>query len=156
MTRLSLILGLVVFLSDRLHKFIQIEHLGWQGGEYARITSFFDYVLVWNTGISYGFLTGLPVWGLIVLMTFAIALLGFWWWRETSVVAKSGLAICIGGALSHIIDRFIYGAVPDFFHFHWNELSFYVFNISDTAITFGVGLLLLDLVLTRKSEIPSN
>lgn len=145
-----------MFLADRIHKFIQIEHFGWQGGEYARITSFFDYVLVWNTGISYGFLTDLPVWGLLVLMTFAITLLGFWWWRETSAVAKVGLAICIGGALSHIIDRFIYGAVPDFFHFHWNELSFYVFNISDTAITFGVGLLLLDLVLTRKSETPSN
>lgn len=143
---LSIVLGFAAFFADRIHKFVQIEQLGWRGGEFIRVTDFFDYVLVWNTGISYGFLTGLPVAGLIVLMVLATGLLGYWWWQEESQLTRAGLAICLGGAVSHIIDRMVYGAVPDFFHFHWAEWSFYVFNISDTAITIGVCLLLVDLV----------
>jgi signal peptidase II len=146
----SIVLGLAAFLLDRGHKFIQIEHLGWRGGEFIRVTGFFDYVLVWNTGISYGFLTGLPVGGLIAMMVVASALLVFWWWREDAFLTKVGLAICLGGAVSHIIDRIIYGAVPDFFHFHWSDWSFYVFNLSDTAITLGVVLLVIDLIWPRK------
>jgi len=149
-TRLGIVLGLVVFVSDRAHKFVQIEQLGWRGGEFIRVTSFFDYVLVWNTGISYGLLTGLPVAALLGLMVFASGLLIYWWWREESALARTGLAICIGGAASHMIDRMIYGAVPDFFHFHWEQWSFYVFNISDSSITIGVVLLLLDLVWGKK------
>lgn len=53
--------------------------------------------------------------------------------------------LCIGGALSNAVDRVAYGAVADFFHFHWQEWSFYIFNLADVAITFGVLLLILDL-----------
>ena len=42
--------------------FVPISLTGWRGGEFIRVTDFFDYVLVWNTGISYGLLGGLPVW----------------------------------------------------------------------------------------------
>ncbi len=53
---------------------------------------------------------------------------------------------CIGGALSNALDRVLYGAVADFFHFHWQDLSFYIFNVADMAITLGVLLLILDLI----------
>jgi signal peptidase II len=53
---------------------------------------------------------------------------------------------CIGGAASNAVDRILYGAVADFFHFHWGEWSFYIFNIADMAITLGVLLLILDLI----------
>lgn len=146
---LSLVLGVMAFGLDRIHKYFQIELSGWRGGEYVHVTSFFDYVLVWNTGISYGLLDFLPTAVLLIIMALAMALLLLWWVRADTAWVRCGLALCLGGAASHIFDRWKYGAVPDFFHFHWDNWSFYVFNISDTMITIGVGLLLLDLLMPQ-------
>ncbi len=124
---------------------------GWRGGEMLRMTPFFDYVLVWNTGISYGLLDSLPVWVLGIVMLVAMVALAFWWWRSDEFLVRLGLALCLGGALSNALDRLVYGAVADFFHFHWGSWSFYIFNLADVAITFGVILLFVDLLgLTRR------
>lgn len=141
---ISLIIGADIFFLDRLHKYFQIEIEGWRGGEFVQVTSFFNYVLVWNTGISYGLFSGVPSWVLLVIMGVAVGALGVWWFTSKTVWARFGLMAILGGAISHVIDRVVYGAVPDFFHFHWQDYSFYVFNISDMAITFGVILLLID------------
>jgi signal peptidase II len=142
----SLILALVGFGADRLHKYIQIDVLGWTGGEFVQVTSFFDYVLVWNPGISYGLLGDVPFWALAALVAAALIGLSVWWFRADSGLLRAGLALAIGGALSNAFDRWRYGAVADFFHFHWQNWSFYIFNLADAAITIGVLLLLLDFV----------
>lgn len=140
----SLILGVLALLLDRAHKFIQIELQGWRGGEMVRVNELFDYVLVWNTGISYGLLGSVPVWMLGVLISGAIVGLAIWWLRAETALVRAGLALAIGGALSNGIDRVLYGAVADFFHFHWQDWSFYIFNVADVAISLGVLLLVLD------------
>ena len=140
----SLILGLVAFALDRGHKYLQVDLAGWRGGEIVRVTDFFDYVLVWNYGVSYGLLNDLPVWALGGIAIVAIAALLIWWARATDMLVRFGLMLAIGGAASNALDRLLYGAVADFFHFHWQAWSFYIFNIADTAITAGVLLLLLD------------
>lgn len=148
----SLLAGLVAFALDRGHKFAQIEVFGWKGGEYQPVTSFFDYVLVWNPGVSYGLLGDLPVWALGLVAVVAIVGLGIWWWRTGDVLVRFGLMLAIGGATSNALDRLFYGAVADFFHFHWQEWSFYIFNVADVAITFGVLLLIADFLgVGRKS-----
>uniref|UniRef100_UPI002AFDFE54 signal peptidase II n=1 Tax=Devosia sp. TaxID=1871048 RepID=UPI002AFDFE54 len=91
-------------------------------------------------------LDGLPVWALGLVMLVAIIALSVWWLRTSVRLVRMGLALCIGGALSNVIDRLVYGAVADFFHFHWGEWSFYIFNLADVAITAGVILLILDLL----------
>lgn len=163
----SLLLALLAFGLDRAHKafaiagdciaigaapcldaynaYIPFAFTNWRGGEIVRVTGFFDYVLVWNTGISYGLLANLPAWGLGVIMVAALIALVIWWLRADSQLIRLGLALCIGGALSNGLDRLLYGAVADFFHFHWGSASFYIFNIADMAITLGVILLILDL-----------
>ena len=143
---LSILWGLGAFGLDRLHKFYQLELEGWRGGEAIRVTDFFDYLLIWNTGVSYGLLGGMPLLVLGLVIAIAIAALAFWWWRATTRFVQIGLMLCIGGALSNAFDRFLYGAVADFFQFHWQEYSFYIFNIADVAITLGVLLLVLDLL----------
>jgi signal peptidase II len=158
-----LVLG---FGLDRLHKFVAISPqciggtdctgfafgfvpaslTGWQGGEYVPVTPFFDYVLVWNPGISYGLLANLPLWTIAVLTIVALIGLAVWWYRADSGLVRAGLALAIGGALSNALDRWLYGAVADFFHLHWQSWSFYIFNLADLAITLGVVLLIADLL----------
>jgi signal peptidase II len=142
----SLLVGLLAFALDRGHKFLQIDMLGWRGGEIVPVTGFFDYVLVWNPGVSYGLLNDLPVWALGAIAIVAIAALALWWSRAADPLVRFGLMLAIGGAVSNALDRLLYGAVADFFHFHWQAWSFYIFNIADVAITSGVLLLLLDFV----------
>jgi signal peptidase II len=141
---LSLLLAALAFGIDRIHKVLQIEVGGWRGGEIVRVTDFFDYVLVWNTGISYGLLSAVPAWLLGIVIAVALVALIVWWWRADTPLVRAGLAIAIGGALSNGLDRWLYGAVADFFHFHVGEWSFYIFNLADTAITIGVVFLILD------------
>ncbi len=143
---LSLGLFLLAFGADRIQKYIQIAVFGWQGGEFVSVTPFFNYMLVWNTGVSYNLFAAVPVVVLGLLMVVAIVALGVWWVRAKAPLIRAGLALCIGGALSNAVDRWLYGAVADFFHFHWQQYSFYVFNLADTAITFGVILLILDFI----------
>lgn len=163
---ISLLAGILAFAIDRAHKayhvagecialgqaqcveifthYIPLGMTGWRGGEIVRVTAFFDYVLVWNTGISYGLLGDLPVWALGIIMLIAIIGLSVWWWRADTLLIRLALALCVGGALSNALDRLLYGAVADFFHFHWGQYSFYIFNIADMAITAGVILLFVD------------
>lgn len=140
----SVWLGLLAFALDRGQKFYQIEIAHWRGGEFIPVTPFFDYVLVWNPGISYGLLNGLPVPALLAIMGMAVLFLGVWWLKAKEPLVRAGLAMILGGAISHLVDRAIYKAVPDFFYFHVGEWSFYIFNLSDTAISLGVLLLVLD------------
>ena len=165
---ISLTMAILAFGLDRAHKAFQVSSdciavgaapcvevftsyvpfamTDWRGGEVLRVTDFFDYVLVWNTGISYGLFDRLPVWGLGVVMAVAILALAIWWVRADSALIRIGLALAIGGALSNALDRLLYGAVADFFHLHWGTWSFYIFNLADVAITLGVILLLADLI----------
>ena len=171
----SLLLGLVAFALDRIHKFVQVSadcvgapssvcldyfntvaapaSSGWHGGEVVPVTPFFDYVLVWNTGVSYSLLDGVPPIALGLVAAVAIVALGIWWWRTSDKLTRLGLMLVIGGALSNALDRLLYGAVADFFHFHWQDWSFHIFNLADVAITAGVLLLILDVVgIGRKTS----
>jgi signal peptidase II len=115
------------------------------------ITPFFDLVLAWNTGISYGWFADQGPTGQALMLAFkaiAIVALAIWMARSTTLVATIGLGLIIGGAIGNAIDRMAYGAVVDFALFHvqigGQTYSWYVFNLADTAIVVGVAALLYD------------
>jgi signal peptidase II len=82
---------------------------------------------------------------LLVLFSLgAIAGLGWWLWNAGRRSLTIGLGLVIGGAMGNLVDRVVYGKVADFFHFHAFGYDWYVFNIADAAITFGVIALLYD------------
>jgi len=143
---LSLLLGFAAFAADRLHKFVQMDVMGWAEGRFVPVLPFLDLGFVYNRGVSFGLLGTLPFWAVIVVVSVALVALVVWWARSSSTLVRVGLAICIGGAVSNIVDRWLYGAVADFFWLHWGEISFFVFNVADAAITLGVCLLLIDLL----------
>ncbi len=147
---LSILIGFLGFLLDRGQKFYQIDILGWRGGERINITGFFDYVLVWNKGVSFGLLDSTNPIIKYFLIGLALLIIIVWWFKTTDMLTKFGLALCVGGAISNIIDRFLYGAVADFFHFYLGQYSFYIFNLADVLISLGVALLLLEMLIPKK------
>ena len=64
----------------------------------------------------------------------------------------AALALILGGALGNVVDRAMHGHVIDFLLFHWRDAAFPAFNVADSAITVGAGLLILDeLLRVRRS-----
>jgi signal peptidase II len=123
-----------------------------------RLTPFLDIVLVWNTGISYGwFQQSGPAgqWALLGVKAVAVVLLGIWLARADSRLTALALGLIIGGAVGNAVDRLAYGAVVDFVLFHVTTASWafhwYVFNLADAAIVAGVAGLLYDSLLTRSA-----
>ena len=142
---LSILFGLAAFGADRLHKYIQMDVMGWPEGRFVPVLPFLDIGFIYNRGVSFGLLGSLPVWAVGIVVAVALTALVVWWARSTSGLVRAGLAFCIGGAVSNAVDRWLFGAVADFFYLHWGDTPFFVFNVADAAITAGVCLLLLDL-----------
>jgi signal peptidase II len=74
----------------------------------------------------------------------AVGGLGWWLWVSERLALTVGFGLVIGGALGNLIDRLVYGKVADFFHFYGLGYDWYVFNVADAAITFGVIAILYD------------
>ncbi|MBI3673507.1 MAG: signal peptidase II [Rhizobiales bacterium] len=131
-------LAILVFAIDQSYKWWMLNAFAIAERQPVPVTSFFDLVLVWNTGVSYGLFrthSQAP----LILVSLAVSL-ALWLWacRAKEMLATAALAIIIGGALSNALDRAHYGAVADFFLFHLGSLSWYVFNFADVAIVAGV------------------
>jgi signal peptidase II len=118
------------------------------------VTPFFNLILVWNQGVSYGMFqqsTEIGRWALTLFKVAAAIGLSIWAWRSHEKWLVLGLGLIAGGAIGNAIDRVLYGAVLDFAHFFWRGFSWYVFNIADAAIVVGVGFLLYDGLITGRS-----
>ncbi|QDW36716.1 signal peptidase II [Bradyrhizobium sp. KBS0727] len=117
----------------------------------VRVTPFFDLVLAWNVGISFGWFqtdSQIAQIGLMAVKAIAVIVLGVWMARSRTLLATLALGLIIGGAVGNGIDRFLHGAVVDFALFHLqiggNTFNWYVFNLADVAIVAGVAALLYD------------
>jgi len=117
----------------------------------VRVTPFFDLVLAWNVGISFGWFQTDNQFAQLALMAIkavAVIVLGVWMVRSTTLLATLALGLIIGGAVGNGIDRFLHGAVVDFALFHLDiggkTFNWYVFNLADVAIVAGVVGLLYD------------
>ena len=144
-SRLGLTVAFAVFVIDRVNKPWLVEIYDLPARGVVEGTGFFDIVMVWNRGISYGLLQqdgDLGRYGLIVLALVLSLVLVVWLARTTSAATALALGLVIGGALSNPIDRMIWGAVADFYRLHAWGYSWYVFNVADAAIVVGAIFLL--------------
>jgi len=113
----------------------------------VRVTPFFDLVLSWNPGISFGLFRDNPEmggWLFIAVAGLITVTLVVWLARVERGFLMLAIGLIIGGAVGNIIDRLRFGAVIDFLYFHLGEYGFPAFNVADSAITVGVALILID------------
>jgi signal peptidase II len=151
LTGFGVIAALIVALLDQALKLwlLFVFRLADKGA--VAFAPFVDLVLTWNSGISYGWFQQegpFGQWALLVVKAIAVLLLWIWLARAATRPTAIALGLIIGGAIGNAIDRLAWGAVVDFAHFHVKfgekDLSWYVFNLADTAIVVGVAALLYD------------
>ncbi|HTS55670.1 MAG TPA: signal peptidase II [Burkholderiales bacterium] len=135
-----------VVLLDQLSKHLMGQLLG-PGGS-MRVTPFFDLVLVLNPGAAFSFLSSAAGWQreLFIAIALAASVLIVYLMRKHGAerVFCFALGLILGGAIGNVIDRVQLGAVVDFLHFHLGEYYWPAFNLADSAITCGAGLLIWD------------
>jgi len=144
-------LGVAAILLDQLTK-AWIQH-GLALHESITFLPVLEIVHWRNAGAAFSFLAGAGGWQRWLFTLFALAVsvgLLTWLARLDGLQQKlqsCGLMLIVAGALGNVIDRIRHGYVVDFIAVHWDEHWFPAFNVADSCITVGAGLILLDALL---------
>lgn len=137
--------GIIIVL-DQLSKWIVLASL--QPGETRYVAPFFNWVLTFNAGAAFSFLSDAGGWQ---RWFFTVLALGVSLWIVSMLRRHSGefrlslaLTLILGGALGNVVDRIRFGAVVDFVQWHAAGYYWPAFNIADSAITLGALLMVWD------------
>ena len=147
MIRLGLALAAVVLVLDQASKWWLLEIVGMPFRPPIVVTPFFNLVMVWNRGVSFGLFAHEDALMPYVLSGVAIAVstgLFVWLSRADRRWIAVALGLVIGGAVGNVIDRLRFGAVADFFDLHVAGWHWPAFNVADAAIVVGVAMILAD------------
>lgn len=145
------LLALAILAVDQLTKWLVLGTVA--DYQVHPVTHYFNLVLVWNRGVSFGMLNSLGEHGPWLLTALAAGIGAFlivWLYRETRTLTRLALWLVLAGAVGNSIDRVRFGAVVDFLDFHVAGYHWPAFNVADSAIVIGALLILLDsLVLSQ-------
>jgi signal peptidase II len=149
----ALALAAVILLADQASKIWVVDTLMADGWRVIEVLPFFNLVMTWNPGVSFGMFGNGAIhpWMFLAFAALLSLGLGVWLWRSTSRVLHYGLGLMIGGALGNGIDRARWGAVADFLDVHAFGWHFWAFNVADAAISIGALLLIVDSLFRRPS-----
>lgn len=144
-SRYWLTLSFVIVFLDQASKYLALHYLEY--GVPYKIASFFNIILLYNTGTAFSLLSGAGGWQRWFLSAIAlimIIVLRAWLIRLKPKSYAAAFAICLvlGGAIGNFIDRIRLGYVIDFIQWHYHDYYWPVFNLADSAITVGAILLL--------------
>lgn len=147
------LIAIVAFVLDYISKRWIVNNMK-LNEQFSVIGDFFLITSHRNRGAAFGILQEQRVFFIIVTI---VILVGILWYahimrEKGSKTLLVGLALVLGGALGNFIDRVRFGEVVDFFKFNFGSYTFPIFNVADSAIVIGVGLILLDTLLEVRRE----
>ena len=146
------LIALGVIILDRVTKLAIVQTLR-LGQGIPVVPGFFDIVFVLNPGAAFGFLATLsdqvrnPLFILISILAVILILFYHTRYLRSHRLVSVALGLVLGGALGNLIDRLYYGMVVDFLDVHVGPYHWPAFNVADSAISIGVGLMILDMLL---------
>ena len=150
---LNFSLVLFIFLIDRISKLYVIhkDKINFNSEIYS--SKFLNIYLIWNEGIAFGlfsfnedYLYNFLTFLILIVIIFIILMI-----RKSDLLRKYALLLVLGGALGNFFDRLIYKAVPDFIDFHVGNFHWFIFNVADIFITFGIFFMII-IELTIKNN----
>lgn len=148
-------LSFSVLAADQATKFA-VEHATDSGWSRALIPGLLGLVHTRNRGIAFGmFADSSSPWMQMLLIVFSLSAAGVMGWllltgRAGGQRSHAGLALILGGAVGNVLDRMMQGSVVDFILVHFRSFHWPAFNLADSAIVAGAGLVLLDLLAGRR------
>jgi signal peptidase II len=150
-----LILTFAVVFLDRASKAV-IEAKTTEGWRHELVRHFIYMVHSKNTGIAFSLFADGSPWIRYVLIAGSLGVIAALAWylvagSAVSARAAAGLALLLGGATGNLTDRILRGGVTDFFEVWFGSYRYPAFNVADSAITIGAILILLDVLLPRRS-----
>ncbi len=150
----GIMLASIVFIADQAVKYAMIGPLQLKSRTQIHIMPQFDLTWAENYGVSMSFLEAKSEtqrWMLVALTAAIAAIVAVWMAREKLRGDVLALALVLGGAVGNITDRVRYGYVVDYADLHFGSFRpFYIFNLADVCITFGVLILLARAFLMRE------
>jgi signal peptidase II len=153
----ALLIALGVFVLDRWSKW-QVEHSFGAFDRKVVIPGFFDIIHSENPGVAFGIFaentshSRTPL--LVILSIVAILVLAGMLWKidRQDNLTSTGLALIFGGAIGNVYDRVSAGSVTDFLDFYTGSYHWYTFNLADSAICVGAGLLIISMLSTNRKK----
>lgn len=151
------LISLVIVLLDQLAKLLVVRSMP-LGQNIPIVPGFFDLTFVLNPGAAFSLFATLPEWirnpfFILISVGAAVLIVAYRsrYLRENRLASVS-LALIFGGAIGNLIDRLRYGVVVDFLDAHIYQYHWPIFNVADSAISVGVALLLLEMLLEWRRE----
>lgn len=144
--KIGLAVAVAIIVLDQITKVWILEGV-MQPPRLIEVTPFFNLVLAWNRGVSFGMFNTQSDYGAYILIALALVIvagMAVWLWRSESRWTGVAIGLVIGGAIGNVIDRLLYGAVVDFLDFHAFGYHWPAFNAADSAICVGAGMLILE------------
>jgi signal peptidase II len=149
-------LAAVIVVFDQVTKLWALRELT-LGGSVRVIDGLFSLTLVMNPGLAFGMLAGVPEgfrWAVGLLSVVALMVLAGVATRllpRGGPISRLAIGLIFGGAIGNLIDRLRFGAVVDFLDFYWRGWHWPAFNVADSAISIGVVLLALQMILADRA-----
>ena len=144
-----------VFALDRLSKWIVESNVSAMD-TVSVIPGLFNIVRSENRGMAFGIMNdSTNEWRTTLLIVFSVAAVVFvaaMLWNAQRLDRNSfwGLSLILGGAAGNVFDRAAWGRVTDFLDFYIRDYHWHTFNVADSAIVIGSGLLLVDLLRPKR------
>lgn len=148
-------LALLVFVLDIGSKLLVMNTMGYGWPNRIEILPFFNLLYVHNYGAAFSFLSDAGGWQRWFFAAIALSVSGMlvYWMRSTPAsnrILNIAYALVIGGAIGNLFDRLVHGFVVDFLDFYIGNSHWPAFNLADTAIVIGAGLIVLESVIASK------
>lgn len=155
-----LLASVAVFMIDQTSKAWAVRRLSF-GGDREIIPGFLNFSYAQNTGVAFSMLDDhgdVGRWGLSIVALVAASLVLYFFWRtpRTDDRILGALALLLAGIAGNVVDRSRLGFVVDFIDVQLGSWHYPTFNVADTAICIGAGLLILDMFLNKKKQAGSQ